>query len=263
MLYPQLDGEAIGNFVNQFASTICYWKAIQCPCYNSSSGQPNIACYQCRGLGWFHNNKELGPLYEKAQVTSRKSQRMNEKGGLMTTGYASVTFLPGVIPGEGDLVQVCADREIVNDEEQVVGAKLTDGSTAESLRFRDIVCVEFVAMQNAVDKSVFKLDSSAWNFNAAERRVEFVETYPPGTKYSVRYLAVPEYIVKGETSKPLLRVTHDDSAKEPGRYTQDVVMPFNCQCVRLDRAILQRQRGAVDYTTQSTFNNAQGKGPFR
>jgi len=261
--WPQLDHRLVTDFIDQFSSSIKYWKALSCPCTNGHTGQPNISCHECRGLGWFHKDAETSDVYLKAQVHSRRSNKVQEKGGMVTVGYASITFLPGVIPGEGDLVQVCEDREVVNDEYHVIGSTLTDGSTAETLRFRDVNCVELVVVEDKALKRIIVLQQDAWEFDPAQRRVVFKNGLPIGTKYSVRYVARPEYIVRAETAKPLLRVTHDDSLNEPQRYTKDIVYPFNVQAVRLDRAILQRQRGAVDLDTQSTFNNSSGRGPFR
>jgi hypothetical protein len=180
----------------------------------------------------------------------------------MTKGYSSMTFLPGVIPGDGDLVQVCKDREIINSESITAGFTLNDGSTGETLRMRDVVCVENVSMLNQVTKRIVRIDESLWEYDPAQRRIVFHPELPAGTRYSVRYLAVPEYILRGDTSKPVLRVAHDDALQEPARITKDIVYPFNVQAVRLDRAMLQRLRGQLDTQTQSTFNNSKGRGPF-
>ena len=59
-----------------------------------------------------------------------------------------------------------------------------------------------------------------------------------------------------------MRVSHDESRPDFA-LDEDVIYPFNVQAIRLDRAVVQRQRGAVDLTTQSTFNNPEGIGPFR
>lgn len=266
--FPQLDREVITSFIGQFSSEIRYWKAVACPCKKPDTGQPNVSCHQCRGLGWFHLDYEKDTIYQRAQVHQRTSSKLTDAGGMVAQGYSSITLQPGVIPGEGDLVQVCKDREVVNDEYHVLGSKLTDGTTAERFRFRDIVCVELVALYNALTKSIEILPKSAWEFIPEERKIRFTSERVEGTQYSVRYLAVPEYVVRAETAKPLLRVTHDDNLPEPYRYTKDIVYPFNVKAVRLDRAILQRQRGAVDTSgktgTESTFNNhGRGWGGFR
>jgi len=261
--FPQIDGQAIKEFIGDFSSSIKYWKAIQCPCVNPTSGQPNISCNQCRGLGWAYLGSEEAPEYQRAQVHSRRSSKQSEKGGMLTTGYASITLFPGVIPGEGDLIQVCKDREVVNEEYHVLGSSLTDGSSAETFRFRDVICVEMVVVQNAVNKLITVVDQGSYEFSPEGRKINFKIPLPAGTKYSVRYQAVPEYIVRAETAKPLLRVTHDDNYADPYNTTKDIVYPFNVQAVRLDRAIVQRQRGAIDFTTPSTFNNESGRGPFR
>ena len=107
--------------------------------------------------------------------------------------------------------------------------------------------------------TVAVVPAANWSFDSAQRRVVFDAKYPAGVKYSVRYAAIPEYVLRAETAKPLLRVGHDDA--QPG--APEHVFPFNVQAVRLDRAIIQRQRGAVDLTEKSTFNNSSGKGPFR
>lgn len=260
--FPQLDRQEINSFIEDFASNIKYWKAMQCPCMTSATGQPNVACHQCRGLGKFHLDYERDIKYQRAQVHARQSQRQRQRAGTFVQGSASITFKEGIVPADGDLIQVCADREVINDEFHVVGAILTDGSTAETLRFRDVVCVEMVAVFDQATKTAKLLDPSGWKFDPTSRRVILTDGVV-GTRYSVRYLAVPEYIVMGETVNPLLRVTHDDGAPEPQRYTQDIVYPYNCQAVRLDRAITSRLRGAVDLTTQSTYNNPKGRGPFR
>jgi hypothetical protein len=263
--YPQMDHKAIADFIQEFSVAIKYWKAIQCPCTNSSTGQPNISCHTCKGLGWAYTEPEQAPEYFRAQVHNRSSSKKDGKGGYIQQGEASITFLPGVIPGDGDLIQVCQDKEIVNDEYHVVGSTLNDGTTAERLRFRDVVCVETVIVFDAVKKQVVKTLAGDWSYDEEQRRIVWNNGLPVGSKYSVRYVAVPEYIVLGNTSKPLLRVAHDDNLPDPMNTTKDVVYPFNVRAVRLDRAILQRNRGNIDLEVPSTFNNnkpAVKKGPF-
>lgn len=261
--FPQLDRQSVNDVIDQFSSAITYWKATACPCQDERSGQPALDCFNCRGLGWFHTAAETGDEYQRAMAHSRRAVEKNNKGGRIVTGYASITLQPGVIPGDGDLVQICKDIEVVNNEYHVVGAKLRDGSTAESLRFRDVKCVEKVLLwEESTTKRVIEVPTSQWQFNEAERMVVIIGARD-GIKYSVRYQATPEYIVLADTAKPLLRVSHDDGLPDPARTRTDIVYPHNVQAVRLDRAVVQRQRGAVDYTTESTFNNKSGKGPFR
>jgi len=261
--YPQMDRREIHAFIDQHSVGVKYWKAIECPCTGTWSGQPNLACHSCRGLGWFYTNRENDPKYNRAQVVSRRSKEEQATGGRVTTGYASITFKPGVVPGDGDLIQVCKDREVVNNEYHIVGEKLTDGSTAETLRFRDVICVEKVVMWDKTSKEAEEIDRNRWNLNRSDRKIDFLYPVDVGSKYSVRYLAVPEYIVRADTAKPLLRVAHDENLPDPQRTNTDVIYPYNVQAVRLDRAILMRQRGQFDYDNKSTFNNKDGRGPFK
>lgn len=261
--FPRPDLDTIKAFVDQFASFVRYWKAMECPCTTPATGQPNLACQHCRGLGFIYGPQEVEERYARAMVHSRRSQKMNEAGGFLTTGYASITFKEGIVPGDGDLVQVCADREVVNDEYHVLGSKLLDGSTAETLRFRDVFCVEAVRVWIEATKTpVFLKREVDWQFDPTSRTVKFLNGQLPGSRYSVRYQARPEYILLGQTSKPLLRVSHDEDIAEPFASKKDIVYPYNCLAVRLDRAIIQRMRGAVDLTVQSTFNTPEGRGPF-
>jgi hypothetical protein len=260
--FPQLDYRSIVSFIDQHSVGIRYWKAVECPCLNPKTGQPDITCNSCRGLGWYHLAHELDLQYQRAMVHSRNSSERQVAGGRITVGGASITFLPGVIPGDGDLVQVCKDKEVVNNEVHIVGEQLTDGSSGESFRFRDILCVEKVIVWNATTGTVSELASDAYAFDASTRRIEFLHPVSVGLKYSVRYVARPEFILRADTAKPLLRVHHDDRLFDPQRIRKDVVYPFQCMAVRLDRAITQRQRGNIDYTVQSTYNSPAGKGPF-
>ena len=260
--FPQVDHQSIVDMVNQNSVGIRYWKAIQCPCFTEQTGQPKVNCPSCRGLGWAYSEQEKEAIYARAMVHSRRSSRINEQGGWLTQGYSSMTFLPGVIPGDGDLIQVCKDQEVVNEENHVSGYKLLDGSTGETLRFRDVCCVEKVVVNDAVTKRIRDVPEDQWEFDPAQRRIVFHTPLPDGTQYSVRYIAVPEYILRADTAKPLLRVTHDDGLNDPARIRKDIVYPFNVQATRLDRAILQRLRGQLDVSTQSTFNNNKGRGPF-
>ena len=260
--FPQLRFDMISDFILEFAVDVHYWKAMQCPCINPDTGQPSIACAECRGLGWFYTDRQTKQKYLKAQVHSRRSQKQLDEGGISTTGYSSMTFQPGVIPGDGDLIQVCKDREIVNSEYHIVGATLQDGSTSERFRFRDVICVETVVELDDTTKAITTVPTTEWTFNASTRKIDFNPARPIGKKYSIRYVAVPEFIVLGETVKPLVRVSHDESRPDFA-LDEDVIYPFNVQAIRLDRAVVQRQRGAVDLTTQSTFNNPEGIGPFR
>lgn len=259
--FPQLEAEGIADFIDQYSVAIQYWKAIACPCTNALSGQPTISCHQCRGLGWFHLDSEKDAKYSRAMVHNRSGRKSKGTGGEHISGGCSVTLFPGVIPGDGDLVQMCVDIEVVNNEYHTKGSTLTDGSTAETLRFRDIVCVETILYQDETFKKILSLPNTEWSFDAAGRKIH--SDLPVGTKYSVRYLARPEYIVLGDTAKPLHRAMHDEGLPEPQRTRLDVVFPYNVSAVRLDRAIIQRQRGAVDFNTPSTHNSASGRGPFK
>ncbi|MGZ3772951.1 MAG: hypothetical protein ACXVCY_04195 [Pseudobdellovibrionaceae bacterium] len=258
--YPQPNHEEITSFIKQWGSRIRYWKAVQCPCLNFTTGQPNIVCHNCRGLGWNHTEAETDEAYLRAKVNSRNVRKNKAQGGFNITGGASMTFLPGVIPAEGDLIQVCSDREIINDEVLVAGSTLTDYSSAEKLRFRDIISVESVFMYSDA-KEARKLAPTEWQFDKTLRQIVFTDSVPAGTQYSVRYIAVPEYIIAPDSTKPLLRVAHDDSLVYPQRIQKEVVYPYFAQATRLDRAVLQRLRGNLDTTTSTTFNNFK-KGPF-
>lgn len=260
--YPQLDSEIIKDFIEQHSSSIRYWKAMRCPCTMPETGQPNPACHSCRGLGWFHQAFQTEPIYQRAQVHSRGSSKRDGTGGKFITGSVSITFLPGVIPADGDIIQVCADVEVINDEHHILGSTLTDGSTAEILRFRDVICVEDVALYTPGKVQAEIIERADWSFDESQRRIVFAKPLPPGTRYSLRYKARPEYMVMEGTVRPMLRVSHDESLPEQMIPTTDVVYPFNCQAVRLDRAISQRERGATDFSTQSTYNNSKGRGPF-
>lgn len=261
--FPQIDLEEIKAFIDQGSVAIRYWKAMTCPCATPATGQPNIVCALCRGLGWAYGSHELDDDYGRALVHNRRSHKVGDDGGYITQGYASITFRIGIIPGDGDLVQVCVDREIVNDEYHVVGALLQDGTTAETLRFRDVFCVERVMIFEPLTRRVIVPPPGSWHFDAAERRVVFLEPGMKGARYSVRYQARPEYVCQGQTAKPLMRAGHDDQLPEPYRSKTDIVYPYNVQAVRLDRAIVQRMRGAKDVGGQATtFNNGEGRGPF-
>lgn len=261
--YPQPDLEEIKSFIDQSSVSIRYWKSMKCPCATPATGQSNVACAQCRGLGFVYDAAEVDESYQRAQVHSRRSNKAQKDGGTLTTGYASITFKQGIIPADGDLVQVCADREVVNDEYHIVGSKLQDGSTAETLRFRDVFCVEQVKIFDQTTKRVFNAAADSWSFDAAQRRVVFSGGQSPGSRYSVRYQARPEYVLLGDTAKPLLRVGHDDELPEPYRTRTDIIFPYNCQALRLDRAIIQRLRGAADLAGEpTTSNSSKGRGPF-
>ena len=261
--FPQVDRNSVHDVINQFSSAISYWKAVACPCHDERSGQPALDCANCRGLGWFHTAAETGEEYQRAMVHSRQSKEITAKGGTYITGYASITLMPGVVPGDGDIIQCCKDIEVINNEHHTVGSKLTDGSSAEALRFRDIKAVEKVLVWDVDGKKlVSEVPSNAWEFVPSERLVKLTSA-PVGLKYSVRYRTTPEYVVLGQSAKPLNRVTHDDGLPDPLRTRNDIVYPFNVSAIRLDRAIASRQRGAVDLTVESTFNSAAGKGPFR
>jgi hypothetical protein len=226
------------------------------------SGQPNIACHSCRGLGWFHSAQQEAPLFRRAQVHSRSSEKKESKGGHFISGTVSITFLPGLIPADGDIIQVCADIEVINDEHHIIGELLTDGSTGEALRFRDVLCIEDVAMYSPANSESEILDPVDWTFSPSQRRIFFNRPFQVGTKYSLRYKARPEYMVMEDTVRPLLRVSHDEQLPESVVLSTDVVYPYYCRAVRLDRAITQQQRGSVDFKTASTYNSSSGRGPF-
>ncbi|EFX60533.1 hypothetical protein DAPPUDRAFT_342830, partial [Daphnia pulex] len=171
MHYPQLEFNEITQFIEDNSSPIKYWKAYKCPCTTISTMQPQINCASCRGLGWSYLNVETEWQYVKAQIHQRQSRKNYKRYGSDIVGTATMTFRSGVIPGEGDLVQCCLDREVVNDEVHVVGSTLTDGSTAETLRFRDVSCVENVLVYDAVAKTPVPVSATRWKFDAAQRRI--------------------------------------------------------------------------------------------
>ena len=125
--YPQLDSRVIEDFIQQHSVAIRYWKAMICPCLVSDNGNPNPVCKSCRGLGWFHSAPEEDGKYVRAQVISRRSEKTQAKGGTRISGSASITFLPGVVPSDGDIVQVCRDVECINDEYHIFGSTLKIG----------------------------------------------------------------------------------------------------------------------------------------
>jgi len=261
--YPQLNGDVLEDAILQKSVSIAYFKAVICPCSISETSMPNPACYSCRGLGWFHPAKELDAKYSRAQVLGRRAERVSGRGGSHISGGVSITFQRGVIPGDGDLIQVCADIEVVNNEHHVFGATLTDGSTAEALRFRDVHCVEMVTVYDPIKFQATLLPATQWSFDKEQRRIVFSTPIAVGAKYSVRYTATPEYIILGDTAKPLLRVSKDESLPVQLRDKTDVVYNFNASAIRLDRAISARERGAIDLTKQSTYNGPDNRGPFR
>lgn len=256
--YPQLPHKEIVAFIEQHSVAVRYWKAITCPCTSPDTGQPDPRCNYCRGLGWFHSSVETEEKYLRAQVHSRNSRKETGKGGVHTTGGATITFLPGVIPGDGDLVQVCADVDLVNNETHVAGSRLVDGTTAERLRYRDVLCVEKVVASGSPNTSPFEV--SGWSYDDTQHRIILPASIPEGTKYTVRYMARPEFILIGETMRPMLRVAHDEGMPADVRFKTDIVYPFMIDAIRLDRALSQRLRGNIDRTTPSTYNTGV---PFR
>lgn len=240
--YPQMDRRAIEEFVKGRSVLIHYYKAVSCPCTLENNGQPDIMCGSCKGFGWFHGDMETEEKYQRAMVHSRVSMDHDEKGGMIVTGTVSITFWPGVAPADGDIVKVCTDTDVINNEVHKLGSVFSNGISEEILRFKEVRCVERVWIWDNNDNKVYVLDEQYWQYNPTTHKIAFHASIPAGTKYAVRYQAAPEYILIGQTIKPLLRVAFDENLIEPMRSQQEIIYPYNVKAIRLDRAIRQRDR---------------------
>ena len=154
----------------------------------------------------------------KATVTHRDTMRNRKEAGNWESGVAFASLPPDVPVSDMDKVVMVDDRVVINDEVLTKGKLYPDGATRERLRFNRIFGVDYLrtkttAYVQGVDFSI-----------ASNGQVQWIGNQPmPGENYTVRYSAVPEYVI----------------FKDIPRFRRDagVGLPFYVQLKRLDKAV--------------------------
>ena len=232
------------NFVRAHGVSALIKRAIVCPCVKEDTGQPSINCGVCRGTGfaYLENNPENSNCTGKRIIMGARSQQKNwnRKGGYTKTGQTTAVICD-YLPSVGDLVQPKVDIEIINDEFHKRGHLYNNGKTSEFLFHERIKKVEGIYCVNA-DKTQLVSYIKDIDFRMNERLIEWIQggnSPNLGERYTVRYQAIPEYIVL--TSEPSFHVEHDDDEPLSVRETFDKPIVYDVSLVRVDQILKGRK----------------------
>ena len=201
----------------------CEWyRAVVCPCHDSRTGAPDPSC-SCRDDYGF---KYMDPIKLKVLSTGNNWSKMLSMGFVPNSGTVNLTFNQGPDDcenGEGGRIPAYGDRIIlteqvfcVSDEAPLTkGGEFKPGISSEILRFRRATNLVFVTDQTkayGINRDVVLAKDSAGNM----RRIEWLAGRPApaeNTRYSVRYLARPEFLVQ-------------DVNPRMGQIGEDFLFPF-------------------------------------
>lgn len=213
----------IQKAIQTFGVKVEYCKAMRCPCRKNERGEAKFYCERCLGDGWIWGNPIRKPDGEliRALISNRISEKSWEEFGVWESGTAFCTFPAGITPAEMDKVIPVDDAITINDEILLYGDKFPDDSSAEVLRYKKIIEVESIVTLNREyypDK----------DFHLVGNRVQWIANLEYKQPYSVRYKAVPEYLIF--KNQPQLRI---DAVSEK---------PFFTRLMRLDKALPTRQQ---------------------
>lgn len=210
-------------------------RAVRCPCQRIETRQPRMGCPTCKGLGYAYPEELTTPTV--AIVQSRSARRQNMGSGQQVTGTCSVTFLPGIIPAQGDqiipdgdehAVQQVLRRSVAQVVPEVVRGRATAPehlapvirATTEALLYPDVTRVE--ALHWLDGEGRLRMGIEGRDYRRVDNVIEFLgDSGPaPGTAYTIRYRAPAVYVL---------------SPAEPVARTAELDFPYKCEAQRLDR----------------------------
>lgn len=157
--------------------------AMVCPCQDPISGQPDVACKHCFGLGYFYYTKE----HTRAIVTSINGRKDQTPIGIRDAGTAYLTPVSVVNMG-------FRDRVTFTDFRAMFGETLLRTEQGDGLRYR---CLEVSAMMwegkmynHTVDFNIIRGELQDY--------VEWItQDIPLGERYSIQYQTHPSYVCMG------------------------------------------------------------------
>jgi len=205
-LYELREIDNIQEAILKFGVSIEYRKAMRCPCGAEERGEAKYYCAVCRGDGWIWGD----PLTDadgnliRALVSNRVSQKSWEEFGAWPTGTAFCTLPAGITPAAMDKIIPVDDRIIVNDEFLRFGEMFPDDTSAEILRYQNVLKIEAIQSLNGAYYQ-------GKHFKLIGNRIEWIIKLDYLEAYSLRYEAIPEYLILKE--QPQLRV--DRIAEKP------------------------------------------------
>ncbi len=198
--------QKILNEINSMGVMVSYSKAQQCPCFDPRRSEGDANCPVCKGL--FYQWESTPSFTVKALITNRDSNRQLTETGAWETGIVSATLPPQIIPADFDKVTIVNDVVAVNNEVLRVGATYSNGNSREVLRFRTVTQVESLQI---INNGVIQTLVQGADYTVNGNKIAWVNSPATGTLYSVRYLAVPEFLVF--KNQPHLR--RNDNVKFP------------------------------------------------
>lgn len=230
------------NFVRGHGVACKVHQAILCPCVEKSTGQPRINCHVCFGTGFYYT-EEIKP-FEKSQCVDHRmiinnrawNKDFQKPGGYTQKGSASATAYT-FTPSTGDKIQPLKDIEVINDEMHQKGAKFQNGSSSEYLLMEDIIKVESIFTVNAAFDQVTKFLPEI-NFTMNGREIMWLLGQPQpalNERYTVRYQAIPEYIIMGAQAQ--FFVEHDEDEPFQVREEIDKLILWEIDLIRVNEMI--------------------------
>jgi len=174
-------------------------------------------------------------------ISNRNWNKDYQKPGGYTQRGGSTATVYTFTPSSGDKIQPLADIEVINDEMHEKGALFQNGASSEYLLMSDIKQVESIHTVNSTFTQVTKYLPGI-NFNMNDRLIEWVSGQAqPGTgeRYTVRYQAIPEYIIM--STQPTYTVEHDEDEPFQVREEIDKLILWDIDMVRIDEVLKLKQ----------------------
>lgn len=220
-----------------------YRKGQLCPCARIETGQGNISCGVCRGLGWVY--PAALRCRTKFLDSSRGGSSKMDPVGAIVSGQMQCTFRIGIVPARGDMILPECDEYVVHEQfhravQQVSRSEMrsrlppsgTDRALpvrAERLLYPDVFEMESVTWigVDADGKDVIMYGKEGTHYRLTTRDGGLWVDWTPGLGpeqgkgYTVRYVAAAAYLVKG--------------AVPAFRHEANVAMPYKSSLERLDK----------------------------
>lgn len=176
--------------ISGHGTTVLWRRHRICPCIDRNTGNADVGCPHCQGemLLW-DAGREIRVL-----MFGRSRRDQYDVPGLLFQGTCNVTFPTGVIPAHYDRLDLVDARMVVTGELLVRGDIDKLGRSRERLQ-QKFISVEYceaivddqlIAYQYGQDFTVDGDGVVRWSLGAGP---------PDGARYSMRYVAVPAFVV--------------------------------------------------------------------
>ena len=204
-------------------------RAQRCACWNAQAKEPDPSCTLCFPYGRIWDLPEvvrlLGP--------GRRAMRNYESEGERELGDCTFTFPSGIVPPAYS--RITLPLSIITEDDLLTKGK------ADVIRYSEVVGVDsaFYTLRNpptgedfVTERHDLVLGGPGADITVAGRHVTWMnQGIPNGTRYSVRFRALAEYVV------------WDVQDRNEG----DRPLPFRFVCKKLEFYLHPRESQAVSY----------------